>query len=481
MRYVSLQEARPGMQLATEIFDSQGRILMGANMILTDNFICRLQEYGYAAVYIRDELTDDIDVESPISSQLRTAGLECIRKQDIDGCKEIAKKLVEEILDKGKISLDMIDLRSYDDYTYAHSMNVAVICGAIGIGYGMDERDLGQLVTAALLHDLGKLGVPEEILNKPGRLSKEEYRRMQEHPMLSYELIKDRIDLSAMVKVAVLFHHENVDGTGYPNGVIGDDQTLFTKILHVADVYDALISKRPYKEPYAPYEAAEYMMGGCGIMFEREVVEMLIRVVPLYPKGMMVELSDGRKAVVKENGEHHNLRPVLRLMDGTSLDLLARENLSLAILPPTGRTVAVSDAEKERKKMVGNIKRPHIVAVDDMKTNLQALYDILKDDYEMTLLLSAEQLLKQLQEKKKPYPDLILMDVDMPGMNGIEAAERVLKLTERRIPILFVSALCDAKTVLACRSLKVEGYVARPYKPIYITSEIQRILNHWDP
>ncbi len=479
MRYVSLKDAQPGMQLGAELFDSQGRILMGANMVLTENFIQRLMEYGYAGVYIRDELTEDIDVESAISPQLRTQGLECIRSRDIDACKEVAKKLVEEILGKGKVSLDMIDLRSYDDYTYAHSMNVAVLCAVMGMGFELDEKDLGQLVTAGLLHDLGKLAIPEEILNKPGRLTKEEYRRMQEHPTISYELIKDRIDLSAQVKVAVLFHHENVDGTGYPNGVSGEDQTLFTKILHVADVYDALTSKRPYKEPYAPFDAAEYMMGGCGIMFDRDVVETLIHVVPLYPKGTQVELSDGRSGVIKENGGEHNLRPVVRLMDGSTLDLAARENLSVAILPPSGNVSVPIEEEKERKQMVEEREKPHIIAVDDMKTNLQALYDILKDRYEMTLIMSGEQLLNYLADN--PYPDLILMDVDMPGMNGIDTAEQVLTMTNRSVPILFVSALCDAKTVLACKSLGVDGYVARPYKSVYIRSEIRRILDHWDP
>lgn len=465
------------MQLAMDVYDSEGRTLVGSNIVLTANYIEKLIEYGFAGVYITDELTADIEVETAISPELRCEGLQCIRSGDIDSCKVVARKLVDEILSKGKISLDMMDLRSYDDYTYAHSVNVAIISGVIGMGFGMDETELAQLVMAALLHDLGKLSIPGEILNKPGKLTKDEYKRMQEHPVISYELIRERVDISAVIKVAVLFHHENVDGTGYPNGVRGEDQTIFTKILHVADVYDALVSKRPYKEPYAPYEAAEYMMGGCGIMFEQEVVDKLVHVVPLYPKGSAITLSDGREGVVKENADEHNLRPIVRLLDGSTIDLMERENLSITVLPPSGKSAVSLEDESARKEMIA--AKPHIIVVDDMKTNLQTMYDILKDDYEMTLMTSGKQLLKYLKEN--PYPALILMDVDMPSMSGIEAAERVLKMTGRSVPILFVSALCDVETVLACKALDVEGYVARPYKPVYICSEVERILNRWEP
>ena len=204
-------------------------------------------------------------------------------------------------------------MRSYDDYTYAHSVNVGVLCGVIGMEMHMNEKEMAQLVTAALLHDLGKLAIPGEILNKPGRLTQKEYKRMQEHPVISYELIKDRFDLSAQIKVAVLFHHENVDGTGYPNGVMGEEQTLlprsYMRQMSMMRWFPSVLTK----EPYAPCEAAEYLMGGCGILFDREVVEVMLRSIPLYPKGTEVELSDGRVGVIKENADAHNLRPIVRL------------------------------------------------------------------------------------------------------------------------------------------------------------------------
>ena len=165
MRYVPLKEAEPGMVLAADLYDSVGRTLIGCHCELTESYLEKLEAYGFDGVYIEDKLSEGITIESVITPQLRQEGQERIRACDIDGCKLIARRMVEEILSCGNVSLDLTDLRSYDDYTYAHSVNVAVYCGVIGMGMGMSEVELGHLVTAALLHDLGKLQIPDEILN----------------------------------------------------------------------------------------------------------------------------------------------------------------------------------------------------------------------------------------------------------------------------------------------------------------------------
>lgn len=180
----------------------------------------------------------------------------------------------------------------------------------------------------------------------------------------------------------------------------------------------------------------------------------------------------------KKNADAHNLRPVLRLMDGTTLDLADRTSMSIAIMPPKGKRQVSANLEAERQEMLQEARDIHIIAVDDMKTNLQMLYDILKDDYKVTLLKSGKQLLQYL--KKNTYPDLILLDIDMPQMDGIETAKHVMEMTNNRIPIMFVSALCDTQTIMACRKLHVAGYVVRPYKPVYIRAEIDRIIDRWE-
>lgn len=477
MRYVAIDKTKPGMVLAENILDVYGHKLIGSDHVLTAGYIGKLKEFGFPGVYIADELSQDIMIETIISPQLRSEGIESIRRCDIDACQKVAKQMVAELMSRGTVSLDMMDLRSYDNYTHAHCVNVAAICGVIGMGYWFTEKEMENLVTAALIHDLGKMFISQDVLNKPGRLSGEEYQLMKSHVQLSYDLIRERWDISAVVKAAVLQHHENEDGSGYPRGIDGTAQSLIAKIIHVVDVYDALVSKRPYKTSYSPYEASEYLMGGCGILFDREVVQMLLKYVPLYPKGTEVELSDGRKGIICENAGIHNLRPIIRLMEGDTLDLCEKRNLNLTIITPDSADASVQvEEEQGRREMLHEAGKQRIVVVDDMKTNLQAIREILEEAYALTLLKSGIQALSYLD--KNIAPDLILLDIDMPEMDGIETARRIRSLPEPvcEVPILFVTALCDQKTVLLCKELHAAGYIVRPYNQVYMKAEIKRIL-----
>jgi CheY-like chemotaxis protein len=219
-------------------------------------------------------------------------------------------------------------------------------------------------------------------------------------------------------------------------------------------------------------------MGGCGIMFEHQIVKALLDHVPLYPKGTKVELSDEREAIIFENSGLHNLRPVVRLMSGEMVDLCEKENFALTILPPKDTDMVPWEvSESERKRMMEAPKRYRIAVVDDTKANLQKLQEILENIYEVILLKSGSQMLLYLD--KHEWPDLILMDIDMPEMDGIETTRRIRQVTGGKIPILFVTEMCDKKTVLMCRELQAAGYVIRPYNPFYIKGEIQRILTEW--
>lgn len=473
-----MEKVEPGMVLGNDLFDMEGRPIIPSGSTLSAKHIQKLKNFGFFGIYIIDDLSKDIIIEPAISQEIRNSALQSIRNEDIDGCKSIAKQMVEEVVQKGIVSLDMKDLKTYDDYTYAHSVNVAVLCCVIGIGMGIDQQNLSSLVTAALLHDLGKLHIPEAILKKEARLTSEEYDVMKNHAVKSYQIIADRKDIPESVKKAVLLHHENVDGSGYPQGLTGEEQSIFVKILHVADVYDALTSQRPYKKPYSASEAAEYLMGACGIMFDYQVVEHFLQQVPLYPKGTEVRLSDGKNGIIYENGGIHNLRPIVRLFDGTLVDLVNRRYLNLTILSAEEiDTMNPTNSEKERRDMILNAKKPKILVVDDMATNLQSIRAILEMRYDLVLLKTGEQALKYLENNERP--DLVLMDIDLPGMDGIETARRINDMTGCTLPILFVTALCDVNTVWMCKELKAAGYIVRPYKPVFIKTEIERIIHGW--
>lgn len=475
MRYVSMKKAEPGMQLAYNLFDSFGRVLLSKNASLTENYIEKLVEMGFPGVYINDELSKGIELDTIITPELRSDGLACVRQCDIDGCKDIAKNVVEQIAAKGIMTLDLSDLRTFDDYTYAHSVNVAVLSCMIGFGLGLGEQDLTNIVLAGLLHDVGKLSIPNGILNKPGRLTAEEYQIMKSHALLSYEMIKERLDISAQVKQAVLYHHENVDGSGYPNGVEAKETNLFAKILHVADVYDALVSKRPYKKPYSAYEATEYLMGGCGIMFDRKVVTAFLKYVPLYPKGTLVRISDGREAIIYDNTGAHNLRPILRLITGEYIDMQEPQHMNLTLTAIYDDAVEVLEVyEREREMMVNPEKRYKVLVVDDKQLSREQIKEALEDEYDIELMRSGTQAVKYIQKKQKP--DVILMEIDMIEQGGIETAKKINKLTYQNVPILFISSSADAETVLRCKEVSAAGYILKPFNLVYLKSEINRAI-----
>ena len=475
MRYIKINDVKPGMSLAYSIYDPEGHTLICNGTVLSEFYIKRLISYGFDGLYIEDELSKDIELTPIITPELRTEGLTCVRSSNVDSCKGVAKKIVGQILDKGVLSLDMTDLRCFDSYTYAHSVNVAVISCIMGFGLKMNEEQLEQLVMAGLLHDLGKQAIPTEILNKHDRLTNEEYEIMKTHAQLSYELIKERWDISSQVKVAVRYHHENVDGSGYPDGIDGDSMTIFTKILHVADVYDALVSKRPYKEPYSPYEACEYLMGAGGILFDPKVVEALLSYVPFYPMGTQVTLSDGREAIIVDNTGVRNLRPLLRLLDGTMLDLQDSHNYNVTILRESSNDATdLTIAEEERKKMLTPFKKYRIMIIDDMLINLQALRGFLHNMYDLDLQTSPDQALLGL--KRQSEPDLIMLDMDMPGTSGITVAAKIKDILGESVPIIFMIDDYNKEVLAKCRRAKSAGYIVRPYKPTYVKAVIKRIL-----
>ena len=473
MRYIPLNKVTAGEVVAADLYDSLGRVLVSRGMTLTNQLLVRLEQLGYPGVYIGDEISKDIEIPPALSQQLRETAIECIKTLNVDQTVPVSGSIVEELLKKQITALNLRDIRGFDEYTYAHSINVAVLGCVVGIGMGLPKQDLVHLVNAAILHDFGKLYIPEEILNKKERLTNEEYETMKTHVFESYNIIKRKDNIPDEVKKAVLMHHENEDGSGYPYGFRGKELPLIAKILHVVDVYDALVSDRPYKKGYAHWDAAEYLMGASTILFDKEVVECFIRMVPLYPLGAEVMLSTGDICIVLDNTGINNLRPIVRrISDGKTIDLSERENSAITI-HSTDEAYMVK-SETKRMEMLDESRRKRIVIVDDMKTNLQMLREILTPQYNVNLFKSGEQAINYLW--KNPEPDLIIMDIDMPQMRGTECAAQINRHFDYSIPILFVSALSSKEVVLECKRLKAAGYIVRPYNSVYILSEVERIL-----
>lgn len=333
MRYINMDHAEPGMIVGKSIFNEEGHVLVNYRVTLTEKLIQRMIEKGLKGLYIEDSLSSDIDVENLITDGLEVKAAQALNEMDIDAAMDVAGEITDELSLQGDISVNLVSLRTTSDYTYKHSINVAILSVLTGIGLGLKRSMLRELAAAGLLHDIGKINIPPETMDKAGPLTEEEYELIKKHSEFGYEKIKNNISISSKTKMGVYMHHENINGTGYPMGLSGDQIYMFAKIIHIADVYDAITSERVYKKAQSPAEAIEFLMKNAGTMFQPEYVKAFITYIPVYPKGRNVILSDGTTAVVVENRQHHTLYPVVRrLSDQETIDLYEQQDNNLTIV-----------------------------------------------------------------------------------------------------------------------------------------------------
>lgn len=334
MRYITIGEIKKGMVLGQDVYDGKGTMLLAKHQILSREHIANLEGYGYPGLYIDDEFTQKIEAEEVIRPELKQRALELVHdlfvcdEQQMDASeqewriRETVMTVVEDIMSNGDVMYNMMDLKNYDDYTYFHSVNVAILSAVLGVRYGMEEYELRILTTAALLHDIGKKFLEIDILNARRALTDEERRIVLQHPKLGYEFLRDYYDFAPEVYLGVLEHHENYNGEGYPMRRSGDDISLYGRIIKLADVYDAMISKRPYRNALSPSDAIEYIMAMNGTEFDPQLVDVFVKWVAVYPVGCSVELSDGRTAVVTYNYPGFALRPKIKVEgSGEEIDL----------------------------------------------------------------------------------------------------------------------------------------------------------------
>jgi len=337
LRFVPAACLRQGMVNGKDLWGQGGLLLLRQGHIITDTHIARIVSLGYFGVYIADNLSKDIEIEGVIDDNLRQRTSHAIKNifiqsektgnpqaLDVPALKRIAEELVDNILSHQHLMVNMIDLKIFDDYTFVHSVNVAVLAVVLGIALDMGKDELTKLCLGGLLHDIGKVFIPKHILNKNGRLTAEEFSVIQAHSEQGYKYLKNNWEIPVTAQNAVLYHHEKYNGTGYPEQKKAGDISLFGRILGIADVYDALVSERPYRKALLPSEAIEYLLGNAGSHFDPDLVRLFVRKVAPYPLGTCVTLSTGQNAIVVENYENFCTRPKVKIIDDSPEDTFIR-------------------------------------------------------------------------------------------------------------------------------------------------------------
>jgi len=233
---------------------------------------------------------------------------------------EAAAPLVEEISNSvmrnpGAL-ISLARLKTADDYTFMHSVAVCALMIALARQLDLDEQQVREAGMAGLLHDLGKAMIPPEVLNKPGKLTDEEFDLVKTHPAEGHKLLLEGRGVSDMVRDVCLHHHEKIDGSGYPKGLNGDTMSLYAKMGAVCDVYDAVTSNRPYKAGWDPAESIKRMAEWTG-HFDPGVFQAFVKSLGIYPIGSVVKLASGKLGVVIEQGEQSLLKPKIKVFFST--------------------------------------------------------------------------------------------------------------------------------------------------------------------
>jgi HD-GYP domain-containing protein (c-di-GMP phosphodiesterase class II) len=213
--------------------------------------------------------------------------------------------------------LNISRLKNKDDYTYLHSVAVCALMIALGKQLGLSEQDIKDAGMAGLLHDVGKMMIPDEVLNKPGKLTDEEFEIIKNHPKRGWDVLSASPGANAIALDVVLHHHERVDGTGYPEKISGEALSLFARMGAVCDVYDALTSNRCYKAGWEPSEALRKMAEWRNGHFDERIFHAFVKTIGIYPTGTLVKLKSGKLAVVVEQSEKGLLTPTVKAFFST--------------------------------------------------------------------------------------------------------------------------------------------------------------------
>ncbi|HHU70486.1 MAG TPA: HD-GYP domain-containing protein [Clostridiales bacterium] len=340
-------EAVAGMVTANDIYTKNNQLIITEGTVLNNKVIDKLRFYKIFGlnIYPEKKIEEESYIEdlrkTPEFKKFNRTYVETVTKvvgsfnRIISGDHEIdVDALLEEtdrVLREGRNGTHIMEMlhgiRDYDDLTYVHSMNVSLICSIFGEWLKLSKGEIRNLALAGMLHDIGKLLIPKEILAKPGKLSNREYDVMKSHAIKGYEVLKD-LPLDINVKYAALMHHERQDGSGYPNGFADNQINMFAKIVSIADVYDAMTSNRSYRKAFCPFTVVEDFENEGFIKFDSQyLVVFLERIVESYLHNI-VRLSDGREGEVVLINKFALSKPMVRV-GNDFIDLSKEHNLRI--------------------------------------------------------------------------------------------------------------------------------------------------------
>lgn len=351
MRRLPAAEAKPGMILARPLTDAFHNLVLKEQDELTEDVVNRLSVYGVDELFVDDDRVADISVEplvepyveAQITQGLQTLYNECLGAGMIDEAMlEMIVRPIHEMASEffpvGLAELNTAPCASRGDHLFrlpARATGMAMLLASL---CGLNEDQTTEVGVATALMNVGSLNLPKEIVQSTEPLSAAQEHELRKHPVHGYVLLKDCKRISAQVAATVLQSHELLDGSGYPRGIKGDEISLMSRIVTVADTYFTLISPFNRGERSSRHDALEYMMAFGGELFDQSVVQHLARKVPVYPSGVIVGQTTGEHGVVTEPNPGQIGRPQIRVLkDKDGFEVKSDEMIELNLSDPRNR------------------------------------------------------------------------------------------------------------------------------------------------
>lgn len=323
MRLEFINRVKPGDVLGRNIFSEKGQVLLKSGIKLTQVYINRLRNLGVLYVYVEDARLEDVVVEDEKLMKLKQTTMKSMVNitkniHDFNGRKlkdsfSEVEEMVNYIINMGDVNKSLYDIKTYDNYTYVHSLDTCIMTAFLGMSSGLNESELKEISIGAILHDIGKIKIPNNIINKKGKLTDKEFEEIKKHPIYGKEMLVKNLAIPNNIIKIVEQHHERIDGNGYPYGLKGNQICKNAKIVCICDVYDAVTNDRCYRKKFTPNDAYELILSGSGVMFDEELVRNFKNTFAIYPLGCRVKLSNGETGYVIRQNRGLPDRPVVRI------------------------------------------------------------------------------------------------------------------------------------------------------------------------
>lgn len=336
---IPLNECVSGMLVAEPVRNmDNGLVYVGEKQELTDEIIENLKKLHITEISILVNTWDNvwnITKETRETYQKYTNAVQGLLTQiandnivDYTAFKNIKSQMQDAFKDNYKI-IGCINLFKYaDSYTYTHSINVALLSMLIGKWMKYGDQMVESLLIAGLLHDIGKMKINPKILNKPDKLTEIEFEEIKKHASYSYELLQDNKEISLDIKIGILMHHEKMDGSGYPYGVYSENINDIAKVLAVADIYDAMLSERPYQKKHSPFDVMQLMQEGVFGKLDTKILLTFLTNIATYYIGTYVQLSNGEIGEVVAINPACVYRPIIKVKD-KYINLFAERSINI--------------------------------------------------------------------------------------------------------------------------------------------------------